>query len=144
VDRPVSQERQSDPTPHRIVNPDNLGRPVGFSHAVAATPGRTIYLAGQTGHAVDDSLPDGLVEQFDAAAGNVVTALEAAGGRPEYLVSMQVFVTDLARYTAESKAIGQAYRKHFGRHFPAMALIEVTGLADGAKVEIMCVAVVPA
>jgi len=54
-----------------------------------------------------------------------------------------VFATDLAGYVAESRAIGQAYRRHFGRHFPAMALIEVTGLAGGAQVEIMSVAVVP-
>jgi enamine deaminase RidA (YjgF/YER057c/UK114 family) len=131
------------PSPHRTINPESLGRPWGFSHAVAPGPGRAVYLAGQTGHGPDDSLPDGLVEQFDAACRNVVAALVAAGGRPEHLVSMQIFTTDLAGYVADAKDIGRAYRVHFGRHFVATGLFQVSALIGGAKVELMCVAVIP-
>ena len=128
---------------HRIVDPESLARPSGYAHAVVPAPGRTVYLAGQTGHRKDDSIPGGIVEQFDDAAANVVRALEAAGGRPEDLVQMQIFITDLAGYLAASAEIGAAYRKHFGKHFGATALIEVKGLVGGAKVELSCIAVVP-
>jgi enamine deaminase RidA (YjgF/YER057c/UK114 family) len=130
-------------SPHEIVNPPDLPRPSGYAHAVAAAPGRTIYLAGETAHAADGSIPDDVGEQFDRACAAVVEALGAAGGAPEDLVSMQIFTTDLAGYLAASKAAGEAYRRHFGKHFVATALIEVKGLVGGAKVELMCVAVVP-
>ena len=130
--------------PHRIVNPPGLMPPVGFAHAVVAAPGRTVYLGGQTGHDRDGRLVgDSLVLQFERAAANVVEALAAVGAVPADLVSVQMFVTEMAAYRAASAPIGDAYRKHFGRHFPAIALLEVAGLHDtGAKVELVCVAVV--
>jgi enamine deaminase RidA (YjgF/YER057c/UK114 family) len=83
-----------------------------------------------------------MAEQFDVAAGNVVLALAGAGARPQDLVSLQIFVTDVAEYQRTSREIGEAYRRHFGRHFPAMALLEVRRLFDpAAKVELMCIAV---
>jgi enamine deaminase RidA (YjgF/YER057c/UK114 family) len=76
------------------------------------------------------------------AAGNVVKALEAAGAHPQDLVSIQIFVTDIAEYQRESKQIGEAYRRHFGHHYPAMALLEVRRLFDpAARVELVCIAV---
>ncbi len=145
MDRPVSgSEEDVTASPHRIINPPALERPSGYAHAVVPAPGRTIYLAGQTAHGLDGSLPGGgIVEQFDVAASHVVIALQAAGAGPEHLVSLQIFVTDLEGYLADSKAIGRAYRAHFGRHFGATALIEVSRLAGQAKVELMGVAVVP-
>jgi enamine deaminase RidA (YjgF/YER057c/UK114 family) len=136
VDRPVA-------SPHEIRNPESLPRPSGFSHAVVAQAGRTVYLAGQTAQRVDGSAVAGtMAEQFDVAAHNVVLALEAAGAHPQDLVSMQIFVTDIAEYRRASKQIGNAYRRHFGRHYPAMALLEVSRLFDpGAMVELMCIAV---
>ena len=91
------------------------------------------------------SLPEGgMVEQFDAACGNVATGLQAAGARPEHLVSMQIFVTDLEAYRSNREAIGVAWRRHFGKHYPAMGLFEVRGLVDPrAKVELMAIAVRP-
>jgi enamine deaminase RidA (YjgF/YER057c/UK114 family) len=118
-----------------IVNPPNLPPPRGFSHAVKA--GSTIYLAGQIG--------DGATfeEQFDNALGNLVTALSAAGGEPAHLVSLQVYVTDVAEYREATPALGPLWRKHFGRHYPAMGLFGVTGLVDpAAKVEVMGIAVI--
>lgn len=130
-------------SPHEIRNPETLPRPSGFSHAVIAQAGRTVYLAGQTAQRPDGSVAAGTIaEQFDLAAGNVVLALEAAGAHPHDMVSMQIFVTDIAEYRDAAKAIGEAYRRHFGRHYPAMAVLEVRRLFDpAAKVELMCIAV---
>ena len=131
-------------TDHRNVNPPSLVRPRGYSHATVAAAGRTVYVGGQTGCDADGRYPDGLVDQFDRAAGNVVTALEAAGARPEHLVWMQIFTTDAAAYGAASREIGEAYRRRFGNHYPAMALVEVPRLFDGeALVELVGIAVVP-
>jgi enamine deaminase RidA (YjgF/YER057c/UK114 family) len=125
-------------TAHRIVNPDDLPQPKGFAHAVVAAPGRTVFLAGQTAHG------ETIAEQLDAAAGNLVRALEAAGGRPQDIVSLQVFVTDVAEYRASLRELGGVWRRRFGRHYPAMALLEVGALVDpAARVEIMGVAVIP-
>ncbi len=130
-------------SPHEIRNPESLPRPSGFSHAVIAQAGRTVYLAGQTAQRPDGIIAGGtLAEQFEVAAGNVVLALEAAGANPQDLVSIQIFVTDIAEYRQSAKAIGEAYRRHFGRHYPAMALLEVRRLYDpAAQVELMCIAV---
>ena len=135
MDRPVSA--------HRSVNPDSLSAPWGFSHVVVPAPGRTIYLAGETGHARDGTIAEDLVDQFAVACQNVVTALAAADARPEHVVSLQILTTHLDEYLARSGEIGRAYRERFGQHFAASALVGVAGLVGGAKVELMCVAVKP-
>jgi enamine deaminase RidA (YjgF/YER057c/UK114 family) len=122
----------------RIVNADELPRPSGFSHAVVAPAGETVYLAGQIGGG------ETIAEQFDNAAANLLTALRATGGSPEDLVSLQVFVTDVAEYKASLADLGPTWRKHFGRHYPAMGLFGVTELFEPtAKVELMGIAVLP-
>ncbi len=119
---------------NEIVNPAGLAEPRGFSHAVKA--GSTVYLAGQIGEG------ETLTEQFDGAAANLITALKAAGGNAEDLVSLQVFVTDVAAYRNSLSPLGRVWRKHFGRHYPAMGLFGVTELVDpAAKVELMGIAV---
>jgi enamine deaminase RidA (YjgF/YER057c/UK114 family) len=130
-------------SPHRVINPDSLPKPSGYSHVVVAQSGRTVFLAGQVGQRPDGTLvPGGTAEQFDAAAGNVLKALEAAGARPQDLVSMQIFVTDIDEYQRSRAEIRESYQRHFGNHYPAMALLEVKRLYDlAAKVELMCVAV---
>lgn len=125
-------------TPHRIVNPPELAPPAGFAHAVVAAPGRTVYLGGQIGDGATMSA------QFAAAARNVVTALRAAGAGPEHLVSLTIFVTDVDEYRKSLAPIGAAYRKQFGKHYPAMALFGVSRLFEpDALVELVGVAVVP-
>ena len=120
---------------HRIVNPPELGRPSGFSHAVVAS-GTTVHLAGQIGAGAT------LVEQFDHAAGRLVAALRAADGEPSDLVSLQVFVTDVSAYRDALPALGDVWRAHFGRHYPAMGLFGVAELFEpDALVELMGVAV---
>jgi enamine deaminase RidA (YjgF/YER057c/UK114 family) len=138
VDRAVT-------TPHEILNPESLAPPRGFSHAVIAGPGRTIYLGGATAHDASGEIAgNGIVEQFDKAAANVVEALRTAGAKPEHLVSLQIFVTDVVDYRARLKELAPAYRRHFGSHYPAIALFEVKGLFDPkAVVELVGIAVLP-
>jgi enamine deaminase RidA (YjgF/YER057c/UK114 family) len=122
---------------HRIVNPPELPDPSGYAHAVVAGPGRTVYLGGQTGAG------ETVAAQFDAAAAALIAALRAAGGAPDDLVSLVVYATDLGEYRASMGELGQVWRRHFGRRYPAMALVGVSALADpDARVELMGVAVV--
>jgi enamine deaminase RidA (YjgF/YER057c/UK114 family) len=139
VDRPVTE------SPHQIVNPEDLPQPIGFAHATVAERGRAVYLGGQAGHRADGTLAgDDLVAQFDQACANVVVALEAAGARPEDLVSLHIFANAVGEYRSRLKDIGEAYRRHFGKHYPAMALLGTTELLDPeAKVELIGVAVIP-
>jgi enamine deaminase RidA (YjgF/YER057c/UK114 family) len=123
---------------HRIVDPPELPEPVGFAHAVAAAPGRTVYLGGQIGTG------GSLVEQFDSAAGRLVVALRAAGGEPGDLVSLVVYTTAVDEYRASTRELGEVWRRHFGRRYPALALVGVAALFDpDAHIELMGVAVVP-
>ncbi|HEX4705976.1 MAG TPA: RidA family protein [Pseudonocardiaceae bacterium] len=130
---------------HEIVNPAGLAKPVGFAHAVVAAPGRTVYLGGQTAQDAAGVIVGATVaEQFDVAAGNVVAALAGAGGRPEHLVSLMIYVTDVPGYRAALRALAPVYRRHFGQHYPAIALLGVAELFDpAAKVELVGTAVVP-
>jgi enamine deaminase RidA (YjgF/YER057c/UK114 family) len=118
-----------------IVNPPDLPEPVGYAHAVVA--GGAVYLGGQIGEGAT------LVEQFDSAAAKVVTALRAAGGEPDHLVSLVVYTTEMDEYRASRAALAQVWQRHFGRRYPAMALVGVSELVEPeAKVELVGVAVV--
>jgi enamine deaminase RidA (YjgF/YER057c/UK114 family) len=130
---------------HQLVNPSRLAPAVGFSHAVVAAPGRTVYLGGQTAQRPDGTIAgETLSEQLDVALANLVTALRAVGGYPEHLVGMTIYTTDAAGYRARLRELGQIYRRHLGRHYPAMAFFEVTGLFDpAAMIELVCTAVIP-
>jgi enamine deaminase RidA (YjgF/YER057c/UK114 family) len=132
-------------TPHRLVDPAGMAPAVGFSHAVAAAPGRTVWIAGQIAADADGAVVgESLVEQLDVALGNVVTALRAAGAEPEHAVSLLLFTTAMDEYRRSRRELGPVYRRHFGRHFPAMALLGVTELVEpGAKVEVVTTAVIP-
>jgi enamine deaminase RidA (YjgF/YER057c/UK114 family) len=138
VDGPVS--------PHEIVTAPGLAEPVGFAHAVVAAPGRTVYLGGQTAQGPDGTIVgESIVEQFDVAAGNVAVALAAAGSSPEHLVSLVIYTTAVAEYRAALRELGPLWRKHFGRHYPAVALLGVAELFDdAAKLELVGTAVIPA
>jgi enamine deaminase RidA (YjgF/YER057c/UK114 family) len=123
---------------HRIVTPPGLPEPSGYAHAVVAAPGRTVYLGGQVGSGAT------VVDQLDSAAANLVAALRAAGGEPDDLVSLVAYVTDVGEYRSSLHDLGEVWRRHFGRRYPAMALVGVSALFDpDARVELMGVAVVP-
>ena len=128
------------------VNPPSLPAPSGFSHAVVATGGRLVFLAGQTALDASGSIVGGtVVEQFEQALKNLLTALAAAGGSPEHLASLTIYAVDLADYRAHGREIGAVWRRVAGREYPAMAAIGVRRLWDAAAVvEIQGFAVLPA
>lgn len=132
-------------TPHEVVTAAALPRPIGYAHAVVAAAGRSVHLGGQTAQGHDGGIRGAsLIEQFEIAADNVVSVLSAAGGTPEQLVSMVVYVTDMAEYRASLRELGDVWRAHFGHHYPALAVIGVHELFDpAARVELMGVAVIP-
>ena len=132
---PVSIER---------INPRELGRPSGFSHAIAASGGRLVFLAGQTGYGADGQImPGGVVPQFERAISNLLTALRAAGGEPRDLVTLTIYAVDLADYRAHGREIGKVWQRLYGRDYPAMAAVGVSRLWDtDALIEVQGTAVV--
>jgi enamine deaminase RidA (YjgF/YER057c/UK114 family) len=129
-------------TPVRRVNPASLARPSGFSHAVLAS-GTTVHLAGQTAlDATGTVVGAGVVEQFEKALSNLLTALAAAGGQPADLVALTVYVVDMDDYRARARDIGAVWRRLVGTDYPAMAGIGVSRLWDvEALVEVQGTAV---
>ena len=130
---------------HEFLNPDSLMPGVGFSHIAVPAAGQTIYFAGQTAHARGGELHgDTVGEQAYAALANLATALRSVGAKPEHLVAMQIFVTDVAAYRAQLTSIGKAWQTHLGKHFPTVSLFGVTELFDPkALIEILATAVIP-
>ena len=127
-----------------FINPETLGAPRGYSNGVlSGGGGRLLFIAGQI--AWDETqkiVSSDFVEQFDRALTNVIAVVTAAGGRPDQIARLVIYVTDKTEYRAHTRAIGERYRGLMGRHFPAMVLVEVKSLLDdGAKVEIEGVAV---
>ena len=124
--------------PVRVVNPETLTKPVGYAHAAVGT-GKAIALAGKMGCGLDGKVekPGDLVAQFAKALDNLMEALRAAGGAPQDVASLRIYVTDVKDYRRHLRALGDEYRTRFGRHFPAMALLGVRELFEpGAVVEI--------
>ncbi len=128
------------------INPAGLPAPSGFSHAVRATGTIRVYLAGQTALDGDGRIAgQTVVEQFERALGNVLTALRAAGGEPSDLASLTIYLVDLEDYRAHAADIGAVWRRLIGRHYPAMAAVGVARLWDPeAMVEVQGVAEVGA
>jgi enamine deaminase RidA (YjgF/YER057c/UK114 family) len=125
------------------VNPLELGRPSGFSHAVAGGPGRLVFLAGQTAQDASGRIAGKtVVEQFERALANLLTALRAAGGTPDLLASVTIYIVDVDDYRAHAREIGKVWRRLAGDHYPAMAGVGVSRLWDAeALVELQGVAV---
>jgi enamine deaminase RidA (YjgF/YER057c/UK114 family) len=121
------------------INPKSLGRPRGYSNGQLTSPGaRLLFIAGQIGWDEQQRLvSDDFVEQFDRALRNVLAVVVEAGGAPGGVARLVIYVTDKREYLARTAEIGERWRALMGRHYPAMALVEVKGLLeDGAKVEI--------
>lgn len=129
---------------NEFLQPPGWAAPKGYSNGVVAS-GRQVYLAGQIGWNESQQLVSSrFAVQFRQALQNIVTLLAQAGGRPEHLVRLTWFVTNLDEYRAEGKEIGAAYRDVIGRHYPPMSVVQVVSLVEqGAKVEIEATAVVP-
>ena len=129
----------------QAVNPPTLTKPAGYSHAYEAQGGKTIYIAGQV--AVDREGKvvgrGDLVAQFRQVAQNLKAVVLARGGQMNDIVKLTIYVLSKADYKAKSKDIGAVYREYFGRHYPAMTLVEIKALYDDdCAIEIEGVAVV--
>ncbi len=129
-----------------LVNPPALGAPRGFSHGQLSPSGsRLLFVAGQTAADANGHVADpGFAAQFEMALTRVIAVVATAGGKPEHIGRMTVFVTDLDAYREARRSVGLAWKRCMGGHYPAMSLVEVTRLVDaGATVEIEATAVLP-
>jgi len=127
-----------------FINPESLGAPRGYTNGVLTEPGgRLLFVAGQVAwNQQQEIASDNFVEQFDRALANVISIVTEAGGKPEQIARLVIYVTDKDEYVARTRDVGTCYRAHMGRHFPAMVLVEVKGLLDdNAMVEIEAIAV---
>jgi enamine deaminase RidA (YjgF/YER057c/UK114 family) len=128
----------------KLINPEALGTPRGYSNGVLTEPGgRLLFVAGQIGWNEKQTIvSEDFVAQFDQALANVVAVVTEAGGSSDQIARLVLYVTNKQEYTDNLSEVGKVYRSHLGKHFPAMALVEVKGLLeDKAKVEIEAVAV---
>ncbi len=131
---------------YEIFNPGALGEPRGWNNGMLAPAGgRVLFVAGQTARDASGRVPDvGFVEQFDQALANVLAVVREAGGAPDHIGRLTVYVTDMDAYRESLASLGPAWRERMGRHYPAMALVEVRSLVDPeALVEIEATAILP-
>ena len=128
----------------KLINPESLGAPRGYSNGVLTDAvGRLLFVGGQVGWDETQTIvSEDFVAQFDRALANVVAVVNAAGGSPQQIARLILYVTNKREYVDRHEEVGKAYRAHMGKHFPAMVLVEVKSLLDdNAKVEIEAVAV---
>ena len=129
----------------RILQPPGWARPKGYSNGIAARGGTTVYIAGQVAFNAQGVLEErSFAGQFRQTLSNTLAVLAEAGGRPEHIVRMTWYVTDKKEYLGAINEVGAAYRELVGKHYPAMAVLQVAGLIeDGAKLEIETTALIP-
>lgn len=131
----------------RAINPESLGAPRGYSNGMLAPAGsRLLMVAGQIAWDAEQRVVSAdFAAQFEQALRNVLDVVEAAGGLAQHIGSLTLYVTDKAEYLGSTRELGAAYRRLMGRHYPAMALVEVAALLEPeAKVEIQALAALPA
>ena len=122
-----------------MINPESWSAPKGYSNGVVAPAGgRLVFVAGQIGWDANQKLVgEDFLSQFRQALDNVVSVMRAAGGSPEDLARLTIYVVDKEEYLSGIREVGTIYRDIMGKHFPAMALVEVKDLLEpGARVEI--------
>jgi enamine deaminase RidA (YjgF/YER057c/UK114 family) len=129
----------------QAIHPSTFPRPRGYANGILAPEGRTLYVAGQVAWDRDAHIvSDDFATQFLQALDNVIAVVREAGGGTEHVVKLVAFVTDLDKYRAATRAIGEGWRARMGSYYPAMSLVKVAGLLEaGALVEIEGVAVLP-
>jgi enamine deaminase RidA (YjgF/YER057c/UK114 family) len=129
----------------RILQPPEWARPRGFANGIAVKGGTTVYLAGQVGWTGAGTWEArDFAGQFRQALKNILEVLAQAGGRPEHIVRLTWYVVDRDEYLAALKAVGAAYRELMGGHYPAMSVVQVSGLVEAlARLEIEATAVIP-
>jgi enamine deaminase RidA (YjgF/YER057c/UK114 family) len=129
----------------KMLQPPGWAKPKGFSNGVAVKGGTTVYVAGQVAFDSRNVIQEStFAGQFQQTLRNTLAVLAQAGARPEHIVRMTWYVTDKREYLGAIKEVGAAWRELMGRHYPAMAVVQVGALIeDAAKVEIETTAVVP-
>ena len=129
----------------KILQPPDWAKPKGYSNGIAVKGGTTVYIAGQVGYDGQGVFREkDFGGQFRQAVANILAVLAEAGGRPEHIVRLTWYVLDRAEYLASVKAVGAAYRELMGRHYPVMAVMQVSGLVEAeARLEIEAIAVIP-
>ena len=128
----------------QILRPPGWAKPRGFSNAIAVKGGTTVYVAGQVGWSDGTWDAKDFIGQFRQALRNIIEVLAQAGGRPEHIVRMTWYVVDRDEYLASLAAVGGVYRELMGKHYPAMAVVQVSGLVEKlARLEIEATAVIP-
>jgi enamine deaminase RidA (YjgF/YER057c/UK114 family) len=127
-----------------ILQPPSWARPKGFSHGVSAT-GKLVFIAGQVGTTGQGQWKEtSFAGQFRQTLKNILAVLAEANGKPEHIVRLTWYVLDKQEYLNSLKTVGEAYRELMGRHYPAMAVVQVSGLVeDDARLEIEATAVIP-
>jgi enamine deaminase RidA (YjgF/YER057c/UK114 family) len=127
----------------QVLQPAGWPAPKGYANGMMAE-GRLVVTGGVIGWDRAGHFPDSFLGQVEQTLANIVEILAVAGARPEHLVRLTWYVVDIEEYVADLKALGQAYRKVFGPHYPAMAVVQVVRLVEkAARVEIEATAVIP-
>lgn len=123
-----------------LINPKELAKPIGYNHGIKVSGASSLlFLAGQVAWDGGGKLvgEGDFVAQFDKALENLLAVVREAGGKAENIVKLNLYVVDKEGYVSSLKQLGQVYRKHMGKHFPAMTLVEVKSLYElGALLEI--------
>jgi enamine deaminase RidA (YjgF/YER057c/UK114 family) len=128
---------------HKVLNPADWPRPKGFANGILAR-GEMVFVGGMIGQDSQGRFAEGFVAQMKLALENIAAVLAEAGGKPQHIVRLTWYVRDINEYLADLPALGAAYREVMGRHFPAMAVVEVTRLVEPkARLEIEATAVLP-
>ncbi len=135
--------RAGDDKAHAVLQPAGWPQPKGYANGIKAR-GDLVFVGGMVGWDANGNFPKGFVAQARQALINIAAVLAEGGAKPEHVVRMTWYVLDLGEYRLALTELGAAYRAVMGRHFPAMALVEVKGLvAKEARLEIEATAVVP-
>ena len=131
-------------SPHEFLHPKTWKPALGYSNGVAAS-GRMVFCGGLVGWNAEQKFEsDDFIDQVAQTLRNIVAVLTEAGAEPQHIVRLTWYVTDKKEYLSRQKELGKTYREIIGRHFPAMALVQVVALVeDRAKVEIEATAVIP-
>ena len=128
----------------RVLHPQGWAPPIGYANGIAAR-GTVVFVAGQVGWDAQQKFQSGaLAPQFEQALKNLLAVLAEAGGRPEHICRITAFCCDKPAYLAARSELGRIWRRHMGRHYPAMSMIFVSDLLDSpGKIELEATAVLP-
>ncbi|WP_169566323.1 RidA family protein [Sneathiella limimaris] len=127
------------------IHPEGWKAAKGYANGMAASGGRTVYVGGQIGWNADQVFEtQDFIGQFEQTLKNILSVVEAAGGKAEHIARLTWYITDKKEYLARQRECGEAYRRVMGRHFPAMAVVQVVALMeDEALIEIEATAIIP-